>query len=128
MFLTRRRTGFALRTTTCGPWPAGCEVLGSEGIWHCLAGETCAERSPIAKSPRVIEAFHRPFLDQIRAKGRLFERGLALQYELRSGPCLGCFRKARAVEAWHADIPPGHLPRAGRGGASLSGRAMRGLI
>lgn len=80
------------------------EVLENEGIWHCLTCETCTERCPNdcdparvmdalreishARAPRSIDAFHRSFLDQIRANGRMFELGLVLQYKLRSGDLL----------------------------------------
>ncbi len=79
-------------------------LLGSESIWLCLTCETCTARCPngcdparmidglremsVARSPRAIGAFHRSFLDQIRAFGRMFEFGLVVQYKMRSGKLL----------------------------------------
>jgi len=80
-------------------------VMASEGIWLCLACETCSTRCPqeveVAKvmdfvrtealarglaHPRSkdILAFHRAFLDSIRTTGRLYEIGLVADYKLRS--------------------------------------------
>jgi heterodisulfide reductase subunit C2 len=81
------------------------QVMGSEGIWLCLACETCSTRCPqeveVAKvmdyvrtealrqglahpRSRDILAFHRAFLDSIRTTGRLYEIGLVADYKLRS--------------------------------------------
>jgi heterodisulfide reductase subunit C len=81
------------------------EVLASEGIWLCLSCETCSTRCPqeveVAKvmdfvrnealrlglahpKSKDILAFHRAFLDSIRATGRLYEIGLVADYKLRS--------------------------------------------
>lgn len=80
-------------------------VLGSEAIWLCLTCETCSTRCPNevdpariidalrelalrrdpAAPPRAIRGFHRAFLGQIRANGRLFEAGLVAGYKLRTG-------------------------------------------
>ena len=81
------------------------KVLRSEGIWLCLACETCSTRCPqeveIPKAmdfirsealrrglahPRSkdILAFHRAFLDSIEHTGRLFEVGLVADYKARS--------------------------------------------
>jgi heterodisulfide reductase subunit C2 len=80
-------------------------VLASEAIWLCLGCETCTTRCPngfdpamlmdalreIALEdhpddvPRRLAAFHRSFLDQIRAHGRVFELGLMIAYKLRTG-------------------------------------------
>ncbi len=81
------------------------KVLASEGIWLCLACETCSTRCPqevevakvmdyvrteaVAKGvahpkSKDILAFHRAFLDSIRVTGRLYEIGLVADYKLRS--------------------------------------------
>ena len=81
------------------------KVLESEGIWLCLACETCSTRCPqeveVAKimdfvrteavaqglahpKSKDILAFHRAFLDSIRVTGRLYEIGLVADYKLRS--------------------------------------------
>jgi hypothetical protein len=39
----------------------------------------------MAAMPRSINAFHKSFLEQIRANGRLHEVGLVVSYKLRSG-------------------------------------------
>jgi heterodisulfide reductase subunit C2 len=84
------------------------ELLGSDGIWLCVSCETCSARCPNGAeparvidtlreialeqdptlSPRAIGAFHRSFLDQVKQNGRMFEVGLAAQYNLRSGQLL----------------------------------------
>jgi heterodisulfide reductase subunit C len=84
------------------------EVLGCDGIWLCLSCETCSARCPKAAdparvidtlreialeqdatlAPRAIGAFNRAFLSQIKQSGRMFEVGLAAQYNLRSGNLL----------------------------------------
>jgi heterodisulfide reductase subunit C len=79
-------------------------LLRDESIWLCLTCETCTARCPngcdparmidglremsLANAPRPISAFHRSFLDQVRANGRMFELGLVIQYKLRSGMLL----------------------------------------
>ena len=81
------------------------QVMASEGIWLCLACETCSTRCPqeveVAKvmdfvrtealaqglahpKSRDILAFHHAFLDSIRTTGRLYEIGLVADYKLRS--------------------------------------------
>jgi heterodisulfide reductase subunit C len=80
-------------------------ALQDESIWLCLTCETCSARCPNgsdparvidavreiaiesgqAKLPRSIGAFHKAFLGQIRANGRLHEVGLVVGYKLRSG-------------------------------------------
>ncbi len=84
------------------------DLLGSDGIWLCLTCETCSARCPNAAdparvidtvrqialeqdttlAPRAIGAFNRSFLGQIKQTGRMFEVGLAAQYNLRSGHLL----------------------------------------
>jgi len=80
-------------------------VLASEGIWLCLACETCSTRCPqeveVAKvmdyvraeavargvahpKSKDILAFHRAFLDSIKVTGRLYEIGLVANYKVRS--------------------------------------------
>ena len=80
-------------------------ALQDESIWLCLTCETCSARCPNgcdparvidavreiaiesgqAQVPRSIGAFHKTFLEQIRANGRLHEVGLVVGYKLRSG-------------------------------------------
>jgi heterodisulfide reductase subunit C len=81
------------------------KVLQSEGIWLCLACETCSSRCPqeveITKAmdflrqealrqnvahpkSKDILAFHRAFLDSIHYTGRLYEVGLVADYKVRS--------------------------------------------
>ncbi len=80
-------------------------VLSCEGIWLCLACETCSSRCPqeveITKvmdflrqealrrdlahpKSRDILAFHRAFLDSIEYTGRLYEIGLVADYKVRT--------------------------------------------
>jgi heterodisulfide reductase subunit C len=94
-----------LRLLQMGEPEADRKVLQSEGIWLCLACETCSTRCPqevevakvmdfvraeaIAKGlahpkSKDILAFHRAFLDSIRTTGRLYEIGLVADYKLRS--------------------------------------------
>lgn len=79
-------------------------LMQGESIWLCLACETCTARCPngcdparmidalremsITRAPRAIGAFHRSFLDQVKANGRMFELGLVIEYKLRSGMLL----------------------------------------
>jgi heterodisulfide reductase subunit C len=80
------------------------KALTDETIWLCLTCETCSARCPnacdpariidalreitietgTAEMPRNIAAFHRAFLAQIRANGRLHEMGMVMEYKLRS--------------------------------------------
>ena len=82
-------------------------LFGGESIWLCLTCETCTARCPngfdparlidglremalaredkASRPPLRIGAFHRAFLKQIWAHGRLFEFGLVKGYKLRSG-------------------------------------------
>jgi heterodisulfide reductase subunit C2 len=84
------------------------KVLASDGIWLCVTCSTCSARCPNAVdparvfetlreiamnedptlAPRTIAAFNKTFLDQIQATGRVFEMGLAAQYNLRTGHLL----------------------------------------
>jgi heterodisulfide reductase subunit C2 len=79
-------------------------LFQDESIWLCLTCETCTARCPngcdparlidglremsVARAPRAIGAFHRSFLDQVKANGRMFEFGLVVEYKLRSGKLL----------------------------------------
>lgn len=80
------------------------EASAADSLWLCLTCETCSARCPtgadpaavidtlrelavregVADLPRAIAAFHRSFLDQLRATGRLYEAGFILEYKLRS--------------------------------------------
>jgi heterodisulfide reductase subunit C len=81
------------------------QALKSEGIWLCLACETCSTRCPQeVEVPKVMDflrteavrldlahprsrdilAFHRAFMDSVRETGRLYEIGLVADYKLRS--------------------------------------------
>ncbi|MDR3669639.1 MAG: 4Fe-4S dicluster domain-containing protein [Holophaga sp.] len=81
------------------------QALQSEGIWLCLACETCSTRCPQeVEVPKVMDflrleavrqnlahprskdilAFHRAFMDSVRETGRLYEIGLVADYKLRS--------------------------------------------
>lgn len=80
-------------------------ALDNESIWLCITCETCTARCPNGCDPAAvidtlrelslreypgaaplrIRAFHRAFLSQVEANGRLFELGLVVQYKLRSG-------------------------------------------
>jgi len=84
------------------------EASAADSLWLCLTCETCSTRCPtaadpaavidalreiavregVADLPRAIAAFHRSFLDQLRATGRLYEAGFVLEYKLRSGALL----------------------------------------
>ena len=70
-------------------------ALQDESIWLCLTCETCSARCPndcdpariidavreishaegVAVKPRAIDAFHKTFLEQVRANGRLLRDG-----------------------------------------------------
>jgi heterodisulfide reductase subunit C len=81
------------------------KALQSEGIWLCLACETCSTRCPQeVEVPKVMDflrteavrtgvahprskdilAFHRAFMDSVEMTGRLYEIGLVANYKLRS--------------------------------------------
>ena len=81
------------------------KALASEGIWLCLACETCSTRCPQeVEIPKVMDflrgeavrlgvahakskdilAFHRAFMDSVKVTGRLYEIGLVADYKLRS--------------------------------------------
>ena len=80
------------------------KTLRDESIWLCLTCETCTARCPnacdparvidavreiannegVAVKPRAIDAFHKTFLEQVRANGRLYEMGLVMGFKLRS--------------------------------------------
>jgi heterodisulfide reductase subunit C len=80
-------------------------LLTAKSLWLCAGCETCTARCPndcdpasvidelrsmaVAKQPdtlpRNLMAFHRSFLDQIRAHGRISELGLMVSYKLRTG-------------------------------------------
>lgn len=80
-------------------------LLADESMWLCLTCETCTARCPNGvdpaqlidalreramrdgadNAPLRIRAFHRAFLDQIRAHGRVFEFPLVASYKVRSG-------------------------------------------
>jgi heterodisulfide reductase subunit C len=81
------------------------QALQCEGIWLCLACETCSTRCPQeVEVPKVMDylrteavrrdvaharskdilAFHRAFMDSVQATGRLYEIGLVADYKLRS--------------------------------------------
>jgi heterodisulfide reductase subunit C len=80
-------------------------LLDSESLWLCVGCETCTARCPNdcdpagvidalkamairrspASLPKPLAAFHRSFLDQIRAHGRISELGLMMSYKLRTG-------------------------------------------
>jgi heterodisulfide reductase subunit C len=79
-------------------------ILKSHTIWLCAGCETCTTRCPceidIAKvmdvlhiitlrenrvSEKNIKLFHETFLESIKKNGRVFEVGLAVKYNLKSG-------------------------------------------
>jgi len=81
-------------------------LFADESIWLCLACETCTVRCPNtcdsarvidalreiavrcdpARAPKAIRAFHRAFLEEIRAGGRVFDLGLVVRFKLGGGP------------------------------------------
>jgi len=81
-------------------------LLDSDSIWLCLTCETCTSRCPnkcdparvtdalrelaLAHDPKVapqpIRAFHKAFLNQIYASGRLGEVGLVVAFKMTGGP------------------------------------------
>lgn len=80
-------------------------LFADPSMWLCLTCETCTARCPNqVDTARVIDAlreialreeapgistrlraFHRSFLDQVRAYGRVYELGLMVSYKLRTG-------------------------------------------
>jgi len=81
------------------------KLADADGLWLCLTCETCTSRCPNGcdpartmdalreifatgkdgKAPKAISAFHKSFLAQVRAHGRLFEMGLIMSYKLGGG-------------------------------------------
>ncbi len=80
-------------------------LLASRTIWVCAACETCTTRCPNgidiagmmdllrsraiaakkgSQEPNIL-AFHKAFLNSIRAHGRVFEMGMIANYKMRSG-------------------------------------------
>ncbi len=95
------------------------KALRDESIWYCLTCETCSARCPndcdpariidavreisnaedVAVKPRAIEAFHKTFLEQVRANGRLYEMGLVMGFKLRSRAFMGDVENAPGMFA-----------------------------
>jgi heterodisulfide reductase subunit C len=94
-----------LHLVQLGDPEADRRALQCEGIWLCLACETCSTRCPQqVEVPRVLDflrteavrrglahpgsrdilAFHRAFMDSVRTTGRLYEIGLVADYKVRS--------------------------------------------
>jgi heterodisulfide reductase subunit C2 len=93
------------------------EAMRDESIWLCLTCETCTARCPndcdparvidelremslrsgLAAAPRHIAAFHRAFLAQIRANGRLHEMSMIVDYKLHSGDLMKDVTNAPAM-------------------------------
>jgi heterodisulfide reductase subunit C len=93
------------------------QALADPTLWLCLTCETCSTRCPndvdparvidalrelaldegVATAPRSIAAFHRAFLEQIKANGRLHEVGLVMDYKLRSGDLMKDVANAPAM-------------------------------
>jgi heterodisulfide reductase subunit C len=114
------------------------ELLRDESLWLCLTCETCTARCPNgvdparvidalreealrlaaqdddARPPRPVRAFHAAFLKQIRAHGRVFERGRVTGFKLRGGPLFADVTAAPAM------MVRGKLPLAPR---NIRGRA-----
>jgi len=84
------------------------KVLGSRAIWLCATCETCTTRCPcevdvagvmdtlrvMARrekmvSERGIQRFYDAFLDSVRRHGRVYEVGVLMRYNLRSGRPFG---------------------------------------
>lgn len=81
-------------------------LADADGVWLCLTCETCTSRCPNGcdpartmdalreilanghdgRAPKAIRVFHKAFLDQVRAHGRLFEMGLIMAFKTRGGP------------------------------------------
>jgi heterodisulfide reductase subunit C len=80
------------------------EVLGSSAIWLCTGCQTCTTRCPngvdvagvmdtlkqrsaaarVRAGDRRIAAFHRAFLDSVRARGRVHELSLMARYAAKA--------------------------------------------
>lgn len=93
------------------------QALHDESIWLCLTCETCSARCPndvdparvidqlremslqagTAAAPRRVAAFHRAFLAQIKANGRVHEMGMVVEYKLRSGDLMKDVNNAPAM-------------------------------
>ena len=122
-------------------------AAADESIWLCLTCETCSARCPndcdpagvidtlrelaleagLAEAPRRIAAFHRAFLAQIEANGRLHEMGLVMDYKLRTGDLMKDVTNAPGmVTPRQAQPPPGPHRRRRRGQAHL--RGVRPLV
>lgn len=87
---------------------ARAKLLSDPSIWLCVSCETCATRCPNScepakvidalraiafievpdAAPRMIRSFHKAFLEQVRAKGRIHELSMAISFKLRSGALL----------------------------------------
>ncbi len=81
------------------------QLLADPSLWLCLTCETCSARCPngcdparviealrdisvaegVADQPRLLAAFHKAFLAQIKLTGRLHEVYMVMEYKLRSG-------------------------------------------
>ena len=81
------------------------QVLASSMVWLCVGCETCGQRCPnqinlrpvmdalkhltkvygIAPREKGIVAFHRSFLDDVKAHGRVHEATMLAAYKVRSG-------------------------------------------
>ena len=81
-------------------------LLEGPAIWLCLTCETCTSRCPNGcdparvmdalrelaiqrdptTAPKPIRAFHRAFLNQIKASGRIHEFGLVAAFKMTGGP------------------------------------------
>lgn len=95
------------------------KLFEDESIWLCLTCEMCTARCPNEvdpariidglrelalsylhmKPPRRIRAFHRAFLKQIWAHGRIFEFGLVKGYKIRSGALMSDVAQAPGMMA-----------------------------
>lgn len=80
------------------------DLLNSDALWLCLGCEMCTSRCPNdcdpagaidalramaleqgASLPRVFDAFHIAFLEEIQAYGRISEFGMIMRYKMRTG-------------------------------------------
>jgi len=80
------------------------DLLNSDSLWLCLGCETCTARCPNdcdpaaaidalramaledgASPPRAFNAFHKAFLEEIQAHGRISEFGMIMRYKMRTG-------------------------------------------
>lgn len=94
----------ALRLLQFGDEQWDLKVLKSEGIWLCLACETCTTRCPqevaitrimdflrteavrqglAHPKSKDILAFHQAFMDSVKVTGRLYEIGMVADYKTR---------------------------------------------